>query len=94
MVSITGRYQEYQAVELIRRQQAQVAWLTSIWPETWSYTLTQAWKAGLHVLAFDIGTPADRIRRTGRGRLCPLGLPPQAINRLLMAKTTNLEVAA
>jgi glycosyltransferase involved in cell wall biosynthesis len=94
MVKITGRYQDHQAVDLIRRQQAQVAWLTSIWPETWCYTLTQAWRAGLNVLAFDIGTPADRIRRTGRGRLCPLGLPPQAINRLLLAKTTNLEVAA
>ena len=67
---------------------------TKIWPETWCYTLTQAWLAGLNVLAFDIGAPADRIRRTGRGRLCPLGLPAPAINRLLMEKTTNFEVAA
>jgi GT2 family glycosyltransferase/glycosyltransferase involved in cell wall biosynthesis len=93
-VHITGRYEEHEAVDLIRRQQAQLAWLTSIWPETWCYTLTQAWRAGLNVLAFDIGTPADRIRHTGRGRLCPLGLSPQAINRLLMENTTNLEVAA
>jgi glycosyltransferase involved in cell wall biosynthesis len=93
-VHITGRYQEHEAIGLIRQQQAQLAWLTSIWPETWCYTLTQAWLAGLNVLAFDIGAPADRIRQTGRGRLCPLGLPPQAINRLLMEKPTNFEVAA
>jgi GT2 family glycosyltransferase/glycosyltransferase involved in cell wall biosynthesis len=93
-VQITGRYEEHEAVALIRRQQAQLAWLTSLWPETWCYTLTQAWQAGLNVLAFDIGAPADRIRQTGRGRLCPLGLPPHAINRLLLQKVVNLEVAA
>lgn len=93
-VHISGGYQEQDAIASIRRQQAQLAWLTSIWPETWCYTLTQAWLAGLNVLAFDIGAPADRIRQTGRGRLCPLGLPPQAINRLLMEKPTNFEVAA
>jgi glycosyltransferase involved in cell wall biosynthesis len=94
VVRITGRYEERQAVALIRQQQAQLAWLTSVWPETWCYTLSQAWWAGLNVLAFDLGAPADRIRHTGRGWLCPLGLPPQAVNRLLLEQTTKLEVAA
>jgi hypothetical protein len=61
-----------------------LAWLTSLWPETWCYTLTQAWQAGLNVAAFDIGTPAERIRRTGRGWLFPLGLPPAALNSQLL----------
>ncbi|PPQ28919.1 glycosyltransferase, partial [Rhodopila globiformis] len=79
-VRITGRYEEHAAVDLIRRQQAQLAWLPAVWPETWSYTLTQAWQAGLNVLAFDIGAVAERIRRAERGWLCPLGLSPQALN--------------
>ena len=57
-VDITGQYQEHEAVPLIRKQRAQLAWLPAVWPETWSYTLTQAWQAGLNVLTFDIGTPA------------------------------------
>ena len=61
-VHITGRYEEHDAVALIRAQQAYVGWLTSLWPETWSYTLTQAWQAGLNVVAFDIGAQAERIR--------------------------------
>ena len=32
------------------------------------------------VVAFDLGAQAERIRRTGRGWLLPLGLPPPAIN--------------
>jgi GT2 family glycosyltransferase/glycosyltransferase involved in cell wall biosynthesis len=84
-VDISGRYEEHDAVRLIREQQAQLAWMPALWPETWSYTLTQAWQAGLNVLAFDIGTPAERIRRTERGWLCPLGLPPQALNDKMLS---------
>jgi hypothetical protein len=38
----------------------------------------------LRVAAFDIGAPAERIRRTGRGFLLPLGLPPGEINARLL----------
>jgi GT2 family glycosyltransferase/glycosyltransferase involved in cell wall biosynthesis len=84
-VEISGRYEEHEAVKLIRRQRAQLAWLPSVWPETWCYTLTQAWQAGLNVLAFDIGTQAERIRRTERGWLCSLGLSPQSLNNRMLA---------
>jgi glycosyltransferase involved in cell wall biosynthesis len=87
-VQITGRYEEQEAVRLIRTQQAQLAWLPSLWPETWCYTLTQAWQAGLNVAAFDIGAQAERIRRTGRGWLMPLGLPASALNNRLLALRT------
>jgi glycosyltransferase involved in cell wall biosynthesis len=84
-VRITGHYEPHEAVALIARQQASVAWLPSIWPETWCYTLTEAWQAGLDVLAFDIGAPAERIRRTGRGWVFPLGISTTALNdRMLM----------
>jgi glycosyltransferase involved in cell wall biosynthesis len=79
-VHITGQYEEQDAVRLIRQQEAQLAWLPAIWPETWSYTLTQAWRAGLKVFAFDIGAPAERIKRNERGWVCPVGMSPQALN--------------
>jgi hypothetical protein len=56
-----------------------------LWPETWSYTLSQLWQAGLDVVAFDIGAPAERIRAMRRGSLLPLGLPPAAACRALLA---------
>ena len=84
-VHITGRYNGHEAVTLIQQQQAQLAWLPSLWPETWCYTLTQAWNAGLNVMAFNIGTPSERIRRTGRGWLYPLGVRPQDLNNWMLA---------
>jgi GT2 family glycosyltransferase/glycosyltransferase involved in cell wall biosynthesis len=88
-VFVTGPYREADAEALIRAQQAQLAWLPSIWPETWCFTLGLAWRAGLGVAAFDIGAPAERIRRTGRGWLLPLGLPPPAVNNALLAVRTT-----
>ena len=82
---VTGRYAEADGVALIREQQAALAFLPSIWPETWCYALSTAWAAGLDVAAFDLGAPAERIRAAGRGWLLPLGLPALAINDALLA---------
>jgi GT2 family glycosyltransferase len=84
-VFVTGTFEPEEVVALIRAQQATLALLPSICPETWSFTLAEVWRAGLQVAAFDIGAQAERIRRTGRGFLLPLGLPVHAINNALMA---------
>jgi glycosyltransferase involved in cell wall biosynthesis len=84
-VFVTGPYREADVEALIRAQAAHLAWLASICPETWCYTLGQAWRAGLRVAAFDIGAQADRIREHGGGWLLPLGLPARAVNNALLA---------
>ena len=85
VVFVTGPYEEADAVGQIRAQQAQLGFLPSVWPETWCFTLGEAWQAGLDVAVFDIGAPAERVRRTGRGWVLPLGLPISAINNVLLA---------
>jgi GT2 family glycosyltransferase len=84
VVHITGPYEESEVLELIRAQDAQLGFLPALWPETWSFTLTQIWQAGLDAIAFDIGAPAARIRATGRGTLLPMGLPPASACRALL----------
>ncbi len=83
-VFITGRYEEGEAVALIRDQGADLAFLPSVWPETWCFALTRAWDAGLPVAAFDLGAQAERIGQAGRGWLLPLGLPAEGINAALL----------
>ena len=85
-VWITGEYQEADAVALIRAQGAHVAFLPSVWPETWCFALSRAWEAELPVAAFDLGAQAERIRGTGRGWVLPLGLGAAAINTALLAR--------
>ncbi|MDB5394474.1 MAG: hypothetical protein JWM91_1980, partial [Rhodospirillales bacterium] len=79
-VFVTGRYHDAEATALIRTQSCNFAFLPSVSPETWSYTLTLAWKAGLEVLAFDFGAIAERIRNAGHGRLIPFSTDEKTIN--------------
>ena len=82
-VFVTGRYQREEAAMLIRAQCASLAFVPSIWPETWTYTVGEAWRAGLSVAAFDMGAPAERIRGNGHGLLLAPGLSPADINTAL-----------
>ena len=65
-VQITGNYEEAEAVELIRAQQAELGFLPALWPETWSYTLSQMWQAGLEVVAFDLAPRPNGFARRPR----------------------------
>jgi glycosyltransferase involved in cell wall biosynthesis len=64
-VQITGKYQEHEALEKLKKLNPHVVWLPSTWPETYSYTLSLAIKAHLPVFAFDIGAIARRCKEYG-----------------------------
>ncbi len=89
-VNVTGRYLEEQAQDTLETLGPHLVWLPSVWPETYSYTLSIALKAGLPVAAFDIGAIARRIREFGptiRHRLFPLALAkrPERLNEWFVA---------
>lgn len=71
-VFVTGPYKEEEVIALIKSQQAMCAFFPAVWPETWSYTLALAWRAGLKAVVFDLGAPAERVQDTGRGHLVKL----------------------
>ncbi|MDR3522924.1 MAG: glycosyltransferase [Acetobacteraceae bacterium] len=83
-IFVTGRYREAEARSLLREQQAHVAFLPSVVPESWSYALSHVWRAGLSAVVFDIGALAARVRQTGMGAILPLGLPAAMINEHLL----------
>ncbi len=93
-VFITGAFSPGEATALIRAQSADLAFLPSIWPETWCYALSDAWAAGLPAAVFDIGTPPARVRATaaaaggGYGWVLPLGLPAPRVNDALLHLAT------
>jgi GT2 family glycosyltransferase len=93
-VFITGRYGEGELPHLLRREQPDMAWLPSVWPETWCYALDHALDAGLSVAAFDLGAIAERLRATGRGELMPLGLAANLINDRLLPMADGERMAS
>ena len=70
---------------LIEAQQADLGFLPTIVPETWCYTLSEMLKAGLHVVAFDIGAQAERIRVGWRGIVLPAKLSVDSVNNAILA---------
>ncbi|MDZ5650664.1 glycosyltransferase [Nitrospirillum sp. BR 11828] len=83
-VRVTGAYTRDETLDLLRAGQSHLGFLPSIWPETWSYTLTEMLAAGLTVAAFDLGAQAERLRHHGRGMLMPLGATSPRINDALL----------
>lgn len=82
-VGVSGRYLESEAGQRLGALGPHVVWLPSVWPETYSYTLSIALAGGYPVFAFDIGAIARRLRELGRdGNLMPLALQddPRAVN--------------
>lgn len=73
-IHVTGAYHEKDVLSLIKAEEIDIGFIPSVAPETWCYVLGWLWKAGLHVLSFDIGASAERIKQHGRGQVVPLGV--------------------
>ena len=68
-VSITGPYKGAELDDLLEEKNARVALFLHVWPETYSYTFSEAIGAGLLPVVPDIGAPAERVRETGWGHI-------------------------
>jgi GT2 family glycosyltransferase/glycosyltransferase involved in cell wall biosynthesis len=72
-VYITGRYLDQDAETTLDALAPHAVWLPSIWPETYSYTLSLALKGSYPVFAFNIGAIGRRLAEVGQaGNLWPL----------------------
>ncbi|GBQ19134.1 glycosyl transferase [Acetobacter cibinongensis] len=75
VVTITGHYKEYEIQGFVNQYAIDWFFMPSIWPETWSYVLTQIWLTEKPAIAYDIGAQAERIKQVGGGMVVPLHLP-------------------
>lgn len=85
-VTITGPYHDNELGVTLDALRCHMAFFPSIWPETFCYTLSHAFNAGLFPVAFDLGAPADRIRNAGWGLVldCDLHREPGRLNDILL----------
>jgi GT2 family glycosyltransferase/glycosyltransferase involved in cell wall biosynthesis len=96
-VSITGTYAEDELQNLIANARLDLAWFPSVWPETYSYTLSAALDARLFPVAFDLGAIATRLRALGWGHLMPIEhffQPERVANELATVVTSLFPVPA
>lgn len=70
--SVHGYYRGGSLPRLLAHHGIDLAILPSIWPETYCFTLSECWLAGVPAVAFDHGAIAERIARDDGGWLAPL----------------------
>jgi glycosyltransferase involved in cell wall biosynthesis len=88
-VSITGKYSAAELPAILDKLQVGIALFLHGWPETFSYTLTEAVMRGLTPLVPDIGAPAERLRASGIGRVFAHPATPAEI----LAAITDMQAA-
>src|SRR5262249_25496576 len=64
---LRGRYVRADVAKLLSDARIDVSLLLSPWAETFSYTLSESWAAGIPAIVADIGAPAARVRASGAG---------------------------
>jgi FkbM family methyltransferase len=86
-LSMSGRYAPADLPDLVAASNSSIALFPAVWPETFSYTLSEAVDLGLYPLCFDIGAVAERIRASGYGAVLPWEFVdrPAAVNDALLA---------
>ena len=67
-----GRYIREELPKLLNKNDIKIVCLFSTWPETYSYTLTEAVASGIPVIAFDFGAIAERIKKYNLGWTIPI----------------------
>lgn len=88
-VIIHGAYARQHLPRLLADNRCHVAAFLSVWPETYCYALSEAVRAGLFPVVFDLGAQARRIKALGWGAVLPLDSGPAAINAALMRFAMN-----
>ena len=78
-VTITGRYRQEELAAHLAETKGWLALFLSAWPETYSYTLSEAVRAGFVPLVPDIGAPAERVRAARYGAVFPFPSPAAAV---------------
>lgn len=67
-----GRYIRQTIVETLKKYNIDLICSFSICPETYSFTLTESWLAGIPVLAHDMGALGERIKTHAGGWVIPM----------------------
>lgn len=82
-VYVYGKYKPKQLPRIMEREQIDLVFIPSVWPETFSYTTSEAISMGLPVACFDIGAPAERVSKYNRGLVLNTISPKQNLTDII-----------
>jgi GT2 family glycosyltransferase/glycosyltransferase involved in cell wall biosynthesis len=94
-IVITGPYEKRMAGALLQSLNLDFILIPSIWPETYSFTVSEAWRSGLPVMTLFKGGHSDRVMDAqGFGYMRVESLQPKEIIEAILAFAGELEKRA
>ncbi len=92
-LTVTGQYRESELPALLQAHRPHLLLIPTIIPESYCYTLSEAWHYGIPPVVFDIGAQGARVGRSGQGLVLPLALSEnaQALNNRLLEESMTLQ---
>ncbi len=84
-IAVRGQYDETALDQLIAAERADVAVFPARVPESFSYTLSAALRAGLPIVASEIGALPERLADVAGARLVPAAAGPERWNEAIVA---------
>ena len=82
-IEFHGTYQPDDLPAILRDRAIHVAWVPSIWPETYCYVADELMAAGVPLACFDLGAPPERVRNYARGLVLSGMDPAHAVSQLI-----------
>jgi GT2 family glycosyltransferase len=79
-----GTYEHANLGDHLSRTKCRIGFLSSVWPETFSYVLSEFLAFGLHPVVFNLGAQAERLAAAGIGTILDVGLSASGINDYLL----------
>ncbi len=80
---VTGRYTREQLPSLMYLFDIDIIFISSIWPETFSYTAQEAMQMKMPVAVFDLGAPAERVKKYEKGIVIKEMTADAALNKII-----------
>ncbi|MDA8161394.1 MAG: glycosyltransferase, partial [Desulfobacteraceae bacterium] len=68
----TGRYDKTELEKIVLEKEIDIFFIPSIWPETFSYTAEEIMRMGYPLAVFNLGAPAERVKKYNRGMVLDL----------------------
>lgn len=88
---VHGKYNKIDLPFLIRNNNINMILISSICPETFSYTTQEAINMGLNISCFDLGAPAERLKKYDKSIILDSFEPEYIIEEIFKYFNMNLE---
>lgn len=82
-IFIHGKYNMRNLPRIMQKYKIDLVFIPSVWPETFSYTTSEAISMGLPVACYDLGAPAERVSKYSRGLVLSEISPQQNLAEII-----------